>query len=149
MTPGWPKRAHGVGEYVERRAAARAQERADAAAQRLQELRAGGLVRRPRRPMSSWQQLVLLILGIGVGTGFLWIWFLTMAYLRPGLLLVAAVITAVVAGMITVRAGRLRGLSAGRRLRRPTVADLVRAAEELRVAQDAVHRRGGRPAAPP
>ena len=89
------------------------------------------------RPMPSWQQMLLLVIGGGILTGLLAIWLLATAYLGPAALLALPAGAGVVAGFIALRRRRPRP-SAPRR--RPLVADLVRAAQEMHEAEAALQR---------
>jgi hypothetical protein len=89
------------------------------------------------RPMPSWQQMLLLVIGGGILTGLLAIWLLATAYLGPAALLALPAGAGVVAGFIALRRRRPRPAAPRRR---PLVADLVRAAQEMHEAEAAVQR---------
>src|SRR5438094_316424 len=90
-----------------------------------------------RRPMPSWQQMLLLVVGGGLLTGLMLIWLLTTAYLGPAALLALPVGAGVVAG---IRILRRRHPRPAPPRRRPLVADLVRAAQEMHDAEAALQR---------
>ena len=90
-----------------------------------------------RRPMSSWQQMLLLVVGGGLLTGLMLIWFLANAYLGPAALLALPVGAGVVAGIHMLRRRHPRPAPPRRR---PLVADLVRAAQEMHEAEAALQR---------
>jgi hypothetical protein len=96
----------------------------------------------PRGPMPTWQQLLLLIVGGGLLSGLLVIWLLAAAYVGPVAMLVLPTIAGLVAGFVVLRR---RHPPAPKPLRhRPSVADLVRATQELHDAEAALQRaRGG------
>ena len=89
------------------------------------------------RPMPSWQQMLLLVVGGGILTGLLVIWLLATAYLGPAALLALPAGAGVVAGYIALRRRRPRPPAPRRR---PLVADLVRAAQEMHDAEAALQR---------
>jgi hypothetical protein len=91
----------------------------------------------PRRPMPSWQQLVLLVIGGGLLTGLLMMWLLATAYVGPAALLVLPVAGGMAAGVVVLRRRRPEPVV---RRRRPLVADLVRAAQELHEAEAVLQR---------
>lgn len=91
-----------------------------------------------RRPLSTWQQLLLLVVGGGLLTGLLIMWFLATAYVGPLALLVLPLSAGMTAGFIVLRR-RHRPEPVVRR-RRPLVADLVRAAQEMHDAEAALQR---------
>jgi hypothetical protein len=124
----------------------RAAERAaEAAAARYRELRiassAAGDAPLSRGPLPTWQQLLLLVIGGGLVAGLLVTWLLVAAYLGPAALLVLPAI----AGLVAVIRALLRGHRpvARTRCRRPLVADLVRATQELHDAEAALQRARG------
>ena len=88
------------------------------------------------RPMPSWQQMLLLVIGGGIIAGLLAIWLLATAYLGPAALLALPAGAGLVAGFKALR--RRRPQPAPRR--RPLVADLVRAAQEMHEAEAVVQR---------
>ncbi|MFC5232091.1 hypothetical protein [Pseudonocardia zijingensis] len=90
-----------------------------------------------RPPLPSWQQMLLFIVCGGVLTGLLLIWLLATAYLGPLALLALPAGAGIAAGVIAWRKRRPR--PAGPR-RRPVVADLVRAAQEMHDAEAALER---------
>jgi len=90
-----------------------------------------------RGPMPSWQQMLLLVVGGGVLVGLLVIWLLATAYLGPAALLALPVGAGLVAGFIALRRRRPRPVAPRRR---PLVADLVRAAQEMHEAEAALQR---------
>jgi hypothetical protein len=89
------------------------------------------------RPMPSWQQMLLLVVGGGILTGLLAIWLLATAYLGPAALLALPAGAGLVAAFIALRKRRPRPPSPRRR---PLVADLVRAAQEMHEAEAALQR---------
>lgn len=89
------------------------------------------------RPMPSWQQMLLLVVGGGVLTGLLMMWLLTTAYLGPLALLALPATAGLVAGLIALRRRRLPPAAPRRR---PLVADLVRAAQEMHEAEAVLQR---------
>ncbi|MHA6629928.1 hypothetical protein ACU61A_31185 [Pseudonocardia sichuanensis] len=92
----------------------------------------------PRGPMPTWQQLLLLIVGGGLLSGLLVIWLLAAAYVGPAAMLVLPTIAGLVAGFVVLRR---RHPPAPKPLRhRPSVADLVRATQELHDAEAALQR---------
>jgi hypothetical protein len=113
-----------------------AEDDADAAAARYRALRVAASESiaciegsAPRRPLSTWQQLLLLVLGGGLLTGFAIIWLLATAFVGPAALLFLPATAGLVAAYIVFRrrqAPRIR--------RRPVVADLVHAAQEVKDA---------------
>jgi hypothetical protein len=156
-----------VGMNVRRGLRARAQERtarrlqaaeraAEAAAARYRALRDDAAAPAPTaeagrpRSLASWQQLLLLIVGGGVLVGMLMIWLLAAAYVGPLALLVLPLTAGSIWGYVVLR--RRRPPAPVVRRNRPTVADLVRATQEMREAEAAVERlrdeRGGRAARP-
>lgn len=90
-----------------------------------------------RRPLSTWQQLLLLVVGGGLLTGLLIMWFLATAYVGPLALLVLPLSAGMTAGFIVLRR-RHQPEPVARR--RPLVADLVRAAQEMHDAEAALQR---------
>ncbi|OZM77756.1 hypothetical protein [Pseudonocardia sp. MH-G8] len=155
-------RGESVGMMWKRARRARAEERsarmlhaaersAQAAAAHYRELRAaagagaasptvadGGA---PRGPMPTWQQLLLLIIGGGLLSGLLVIWLLAAAYVGPVAMLVLPTIAGMVAGFIVLR--RRHPPAPKARRHRPSVADLVRATQELHDAEAALQRARG------
>ena len=129
-----------------------AEHAAAVAAQRYQALRSaategagaavGGEGGTARGPMPTWQQLLLLIVGGGLLSGLLVIWLLAAAYVGPAAMLVLPTIAGMVAGFVVLRR---RHPPAPKPLRhRPSVADLVRATQELHDTEAALERvRGG------
>jgi predicted lipid-binding transport protein (Tim44 family) len=89
-----------------------------------------------RRPMPSWQQMLLLVVGGGILTGLLIIWLLATAYIGPAALLALPTAAGLVAGFIVLRRRRPQPVAP----RRPLVADLVRAAQEMHEAEAALQR---------
>jgi hypothetical protein len=89
------------------------------------------------RPIPSWQQMLLLVVGGGILVGLLVIWLLATAYLGPAALLALPAGAGVVAGFIALRRRRPRPAAPRRR---PLVADLVRAAQEMHEAEAALER---------
>jgi hypothetical protein len=89
------------------------------------------------RPIPTWQQMLLLVVGGGILVGLLVIWLLATAYLGPAALLALPAGAGLAAGFITLR--RRRQAPAAAR-RRPLVADLVRAAQEMHKAEAALQR---------
>ncbi|WP_345605570.1 hypothetical protein [Pseudonocardia adelaidensis] len=89
------------------------------------------------RPMPSWQQMLLLVVGGGILMGLLIIWLLATAYLGPASLLALPAAAGLVAGFIALRRRRPRPATPRRR---PLVADLVRAAQEMHEAEAALQR---------
>jgi hypothetical protein len=90
-----------------------------------------------RRPMPSWQQMLLLVVGGGLLTGLTIIWLLATAYLGPAALLALPVAAGLTAGFIALRRRRPRPVAPRHR---PLVADLVRAAQEMHEAEAALER---------
>ena len=90
-----------------------------------------------RRPMPSWQQMLLLVVGGGLLTGLTIIWLLATAYLGPAALLALPVAAGVTAGFIVLRRRRPQPVAPQRR---PLVADLVRAAQEMHDAEATLQR---------
>jgi hypothetical protein len=120
----------------------RAAERdAEAAAARYRALKEAAAAPAPgdgaRRPMPSWQQMLLLVIGGGILTGLLVIWLLATAYLAPAALLSLPAGAGVAAGFIALRRRRPRPAASRRR---PLVADLVRAAQEMHEAEAVLQR---------
>jgi hypothetical protein len=121
-----------------------AERKAEAAAARYRALREAAAAPAPapgdgtasRRPMPSWQQLLLLVVGGGILTGLLMMWLLAAAYVGPAALLVLPAVAGLVAGFVALR--RRRPPPVARR--RPLVADLVRAAQEMHDAEAALQR---------
>jgi hypothetical protein len=89
------------------------------------------------RPMPSWQQMLLLVVGGGVLMGLLMMWLLTTAYLGPAALLALPATAGLVAGLIALRRRRLPPAAPRRR---PLVADLVRAAQQMHEAEAVLQR---------
>jgi hypothetical protein len=89
-----------------------------------------------RRPVPTWQQLLLLVLGGGSLAGLLVMWLLAAAYVGPSALLVLPAAGGLAAGLVVLRRRRPKPVSR----RRPVVADLVRAAQEMHAAEAALHR---------
>lgn len=105
------------------------------------------------RPMPTWQQLLLLVVGGGLLCGLLAIWFLAAAYVGPLSLLILPATAGLVWGVVV---WRRRHRPVRPRRRRPVVADLVRAAQQMHEAEAALQRlrdeQGGgaaRPGQPP
>jgi hypothetical protein len=126
-----------------------AERNAEAAAARYQALRTAASEATacvegppPRRPLSTWQQLLLLVVGGGLLLGLLVMWLLATAYVGPAALLVLPTSAGLVAAYIVLRR---RHPPAPRPLRRPVVADLVRAAQEMHAAEAALQRARERP----
>jgi hypothetical protein len=90
-----------------------------------------------RRPMPSWQQMLLLVVGGGLLVGLLVIWLLATAYVGPAALLALPVGAGLAAGFIALRRRRPRPVAPRRR---PLVADLVRAAQEMHEAEAVLER---------
>jgi hypothetical protein len=90
-----------------------------------------------RRPMPTWQQLFLLVVGGGLLTGLLIMWLLATAYVGPAALLVLPASAGLAAGFVALRRRRPEPVA---RRRRPLVADLVRAAQEMHEAEAALQR---------
>lgn len=90
-----------------------------------------------RPPLPSWQQMLLFIVCGGVLTGLLLIWLLATAYLGPLSLLALPAGAGIAAGVVAWRKRHPR--PTGPR-RRPVVADLVRAAQEMHDAEAALQR---------
>lgn len=90
-----------------------------------------------RRPMPSWQQMLLLVVGGGLLTGLLIIWLLATAYIGPAALLALPVAAGLAAGFVALRRRRPKPVAPRRR---PLVADLVRAAQEMHDAEAALER---------
>ena len=96
------------------------------------------------RPMPTWQQLFLLVVGGGLLTGLLVMWLLAAAYVGPATLLVLPATAGLAAGFVALRRRRPQPVT---RRGRPLVADLVRAAQEIHDAEAALqHLRGRAPA---
>ena len=89
------------------------------------------------RPIPTWQQMLLLVVGGGILVGLLVIWLLATAYLGPAALLALPAGAGLAAAFITLRR-RKQAPTAARR--RPLVADLVRAAQEMHKAEAALQR---------
>jgi hypothetical protein len=118
-----------------------AERKAEAAAARYRALReaaapAPGDGTASRRPIPSWQQLLLFVVGAGILTGLLMMWLLAAAYVGPAALLVLPAVAGLVAGFVALRRRRLPSVAR----RRPLVADLVRAAQEMHDAEAALQR---------
>jgi Flp pilus assembly protein TadB len=92
--------------------------------------------RRPSTP-STWQRLLLVVLGGGLLTGSLVMWLIATAYVGPVALLVLPPTAALVVGFLLLRRHRP---PASRPRHRPVVADLVRAAQEVQDAEAALQR---------
>jgi hypothetical protein len=90
-----------------------------------------------RRPLPTWQQLLLLVVGGGLLTGLLIMWLLAAAYVGPISLLVLPTAAGLAAGFVVLRRRRAEPVA---RRRRPLVADLVRAAQEMHDAEAALQR---------
>ena len=123
-----------------------AQRKAEAAAARYRALREAAAAPAPapapgdgttsRRPMPSWQQLLLFVVGGGILTGLLMMWLLATAYVGPAALLALPAVAGLVAGLVALRRRRQPPVAR----RRPLVADLVRAAQEMHDAEAALQR---------
>lgn len=123
-----------------------AERKAEAAAARYRALREAATAPAPapapgdgttsRRPMPSWQQLLLFVVGGGILTGLLMMWLLTTAYVGPAALLVLPAVAGLVAGFVALRRRRQPPVAR----RRPLVADLVRAAQEMHDAEAVLQR---------
>jgi Flp pilus assembly protein TadB len=90
-----------------------------------------------RRPMRTWQQLLLFVFGGGLLMGLLMMWLLAAAYVGPVALLVLPTVAGLAVGLVMLRRRR-RPQPAFRR--RPLVADLVRAAQQMHDAETALQR---------
>ena len=121
-----------------------AERKAEAAAARYRALREAAAAPAPapgdgtasRRPIPSWQQLLLFVVGGGILTGLLMMWLLATAYVGPAALLVLPAVAGLVAGFVALRRRRQPPVAR----RRPLVADLVRAAQEMHDAEVALQR---------
>jgi len=89
------------------------------------------------RPMPTWQQMLLLVVGGGILVGLLIIWLLATAYLGPAALLALPAAAGLVAAFIALRRRKPRPATPRRR---PLVVDLVRAAQEMHEAEAALQR---------
>jgi hypothetical protein len=140
----WPQAGWGRSEERTSRKLRLAERAADAAAARYRELRAaassGGEGSAPRGPMPTWQQLLLLVLGGGLLAGLLMMWLLAAAYVGPAAMLVLPAVGGLVAAFIALR----RRHRPPPKVRRPLVADLVRATQELHDAEAALQRARGK-----
>lgn len=133
----WQNARRGRSEERAARKVRLAERAADTAAARYRELRAGAGAEAtvPRGPLPTWQQLLLLVVGGGLLTGLLMMWLLAAAYVGPAAMLVLPAVAGLVAGFIALRRRRPEP-----RTRRPLVADLVRATQELHDAEAALQR---------
>ncbi|MGH8966139.1 MAG: hypothetical protein ACRDXB_12540 [Actinomycetes bacterium] len=127
-------------EWVPRKLRA-AERAAEVAAVRYRDLRAGTPAARERSgargPLPTWQQLLLLIVGGGMLSGLLVMWLLATAYLGPAAMLALPAAAGLVMGF---RSWRRRHPPAPSTPRRPLVADLVRATQELHDAEAVLQR---------
>ncbi len=90
------------------------------------------------RPLPSWQQMLIVVIGGGLLIGLLMIWLLAAAYIGPAALLILPVTAGLIAGFVVLR--RRRSAEPVVRPRRPLVADLVRAAQEMHEAEAVLER---------
>jgi hypothetical protein len=114
---------------------------AETAAERYRALKEAAAAPAPangeRRPMPSWQQMLLLVVGGGLLTGLTIIWLLATAYLGPAALLALPVAAGLTAGFVALRRRRPQPIAPRQR---PLVADLVRAAQEMHEAEAALQQ---------
>jgi len=118
-----------------------AEREAEAAAARYRALKEAASTPVPAdavwRPLPTWQQMLLLVVGGGILTGLAIMWLLATAFLGPLSLLALPTAAGIAAGLIAWRRRHPRPAAP---LRRPLVADLVRAAQEMHEAEARLER---------